>query len=652
MKILESIRNIRTRWSIRKNSTLAKSRWGAWLMFAQVLAVIAIILLVLLCLNHFKNVWFYLFSILDIEIPPEDLGNSNVKWWAYLLMGIVAALLVPFLTAAITNYIERRVSKIKEGRKIYKSIANHYVLIGYNRYAMQILKQVLLENDRYAIIMTTQNPILLRETLQNELTNEMARRVIIYAGDAMSKERISSLNLDTAEQLYLLDESEAQNSQYSRNLSVLTNIVDCVADRQKPIEVYMQINNAKAYNLLQRVDIPKEFFMRKDHQGNERIVVNFRPFNFYENWARLLWSFYVLKDGQGKPVYDPLDFEPMEETDKHVHVVIADFNSMGRALLLEALRICHYPNFKRSPKNKTIISVFDDRWEEKKDSFFAQNPYLDQIPDIEIQFFGMDINAPEARERITRWACEENTLLTIAVCDKEPDEAMTNALNLPEEVYRSNPSGRTRVVVRQDIEASNENIFERKGKTAYPHIRTFGTLQQGIDMTQIDDRLAICINGIYTFFSGQSANLSDALQLSECQKRIRNTITAKNEEEWNKSWLQTPQSFKWASRFQSDIFRSYIDLWDRHPDLSASEFNQWQEILSETEHRRWMSERTVDGWRQKRDGEEKDTILKIHRDIVDYSELSERTKNYDRNVVACAPILVQELKNSNENKTI
>ena len=109
-------------------------------------------------------------------------------------------------------------------------------------------------------------------------------------------------------------------------------------------------------------------------------------------------------------------------------------------------------------------------------------------------------------------------------------------------------------------------------------------------------------------------------------------------------WLNTMQTDKWANRFQSDVFKNYTDFWQRHPGLTPEEYAKWQEMLAEAEHRRWMAERTVCGFRQATGNEKKDKAMRIHTDIVPYDELDEKTKNYDRNVVNTAPLLVKELQ--------
>ncbi len=619
-------------------------------------------------LGGLHDFWNYLFAALKISSPGDLEGPRGWNIAAFLFFGIFATLLTPFLTAAITNSVTKYIDDAKAGRKVYKNLYGHYVLIGYNHYATQILSQILSsENESYAILMTTQNPIKLRELIENELENEYSKRVIIYAGDAIQKEKVDNLRLLYAEKLYLLDESEPHGSQYSRNLSVLKNIADAVAERTEPLEVYMQVNNFKAYNLMQRVDIPNDFFINP--QG--KVVIDLRPFNFYENWARLLWSFHKL------PQYDTLDFEPLEGTDKHVHLVISSFNSMGRALLLEALRLCHYPNFEEARgKNKTIITIFDSRWEEMKDAFYAQYPNLNDIIDVSIDFHSIDINSSSARELITQWANEEKELLTIAICDKDPDTAMTKALNLPEAVFYQKDKfkyiegeilpnsdkgeheklpmneSRVRVLVRQEQDEASNIFMPSKSminygiieNASYPHIRIFGMFKNGLDMKQLDDKIAICINGIYADESlkGEYYTIFHMSE-TECVDSIKKIFSLETQDHhWLDLWRSLPENMKWSNRFQADMYETYIAIMSRIQKKSIKEYDDIRKKLPEVEHLRWCAERIVAGWHQKDSDGMRVNERRIHKAIISYKDLNDEEKVKDYNVIATAKLLSDE----------
>ena len=131
----------------------------------------------------------------------------------------------------------------------------------------------------------------------------------------------------------------------------------------------------------------------------------YRPFNFYELWSRRLWGLYRDEKTRMSGDYDLLDFVRTDESlstfasrssDYYVHLVIVGFNRMGRALLLEALRVCHYANYddSKTPEQrvKTRITVVDRYMDKLKDTFEAQFPNIGtQIYDIDVDYVNDDI---------------------------------------------------------------------------------------------------------------------------------------------------------------------------------------------------------------------------------------------------------------------
>jgi len=95
----------------------------------------------------------------------------------------------------------------------------------------------------------------------------------------------------------------------------------------------------------------------------------------------------------------------------------------------------------------------------------------------------------------------------------------------------------------------------------------------------------------------------------------------------------TPEASKMASRYQSDRFRSVISILQRHPGASSDNL---MERLAESEHQRWIAERTLAGWRVTEPGEKRLNELKLHHSIVPYNQLPEDIKQLDRNVIAFA----------------
>lgn len=114
--------------------------------------------------------------------------------------------------------------------------------------------------------------------------------------------------------------------------------------------VYVQFDRIPSYSNIQKLSLPKDYYCYDGRTPN----IYFRPFSYHENWARQLWSLYSIDAGHQ---YLPLDYRPIRvcqnaggeyiaNSSDYVHLVIVGFNHMGRSLLLEALRICHYANYE------------------------------------------------------------------------------------------------------------------------------------------------------------------------------------------------------------------------------------------------------------------------------------------------------------------
>jgi hypothetical protein len=92
-------------------------------------------------------------------------------------------------------------------------------------------------------------------------------------------------------------------------------------------------------------------------------------------------------------------------------------------------------------------------------------------------------------------------------------------------------------------------------------------------------------------------------------------------------WASLPESFRAANRAQADnieIKRSQISE-GRSPELF--------ERMAEAEHRRWMADRILSGWRY---GNPRDDAKKLHPSIRPYSELIDDEKEKDRATVTTA----------------
>lgn len=570
----------------------------------------------------------------------------------YLIIGFIGMIFISgALMMLFTNGIQRWVERIREGRKVFHGITGHYVMIGYNRMSINIINRLDLGIKTRLIILTRKNPIQIRAELQT-LMAKKEKYIIIYAG---GRDLIKKLNLEKAKEAFILVESNDWENQYTHSMAMLEEVARNASKRSSQLKTNLYINEVTAYNMIGQLDMP-------EFEGIQQLDIH--PFNFYDNWARLLWSYNGKRNPDGSYFYDQLDFEPIANTDKHVHLAIVGFNSMGRALWQEAVRIAHYPNFDETTgKNPSVITVIDPRAKEIEEELLTQYPdYPAKISDIKFEFKANRIEDHDIRQALETWALDKNELLTLAICFSDADRSLSTALALPEKLFFSynnmqlkpkneaKPDGRqilvknysrTHILVRQSVRRALDKLLDANNEK-YVNMKFFGNYEGAFSEDLLDDYLSICVNGIYNgcgeggkplgadFYNIQQLN---ALDIHAHYKY------------WEQLWLQsTSEQNKLSTRYQIDHYRSTLPIVEQNFD------NTLAERLAQSEHLRWIAERTLAGWRQVENGEKRVNELKLHIDMKPYHQLEEKEKKKDLYVVLFVKTLVKAQKEMKKSK--
>lgn len=300
-------------------------------------------------LGRIKGVLYHLIDPGNLSL--ETNNAVGIQIFTAIVAGLGMVLLSGLLITTLTNVVERRVSDIEEGNVVYKSITGHYVIIGYGSLVVSIIRNIYAKKNEFGkriLILTSQNVRSSRAHLFAQIPPEWEKYIHFYSGNIESKEHIANLNVNSAEEIFVLGENE-EYGRDSKNIECVRQIALLRSNCKNIINVNVQFDKLTSYSLIQKLSLPIDYLAP---QGN--ISIYFRPFNLYENWARILWGF----NGGDDCGYDSLDFDRIEG-DKYIHLVIVGFNRMGRALFLEALRQCHYPNFNE--ETQRVRSKITDR---------------------------------------------------------------------------------------------------------------------------------------------------------------------------------------------------------------------------------------------------------------------------------------------------
>lgn len=632
--------------------------WSQILLLATCIIIVLTFFALFTVLGKFRltdgewdnQLWavYNFFSDPGHQMEATGLGN---RLWAIAISLFGTFLLSGVLISTLSNVIERRVETVRTGRMTYPNIRNHYVIIGFSELTVSIIDELNRSNPTARIILTSGTEAeRVRHAIQSALPAHVEERVLIYFGNIESEEELARTNIDRAIEVYILGDEGT----YGRDVKNIATVHRVSALRGKPsgkipLPVYVQFDSIPSYSNIQKMNL-QDAVCSTNGEPN----LFFRPFNLYENWARLLWSFYSTDIGNH---YDALDFRPIrivtDEAGKShvpnrdfVHLVIVGFNRMGRSLLLEALRLCHYANYDdRQPSEQRIrtqITVVDKGLASMLDYFKAQFPYIDsQIEDIEIEYRSDDICSTAMRQALTDWSADPHRMLTVAICMGDPDLSLSLGLNLPVEVYQSE----ARILVRQEfanddlaqvIGAGKEKDGGRKKK--FRNVKMFGMHNMGLKKSLIDDKLAGYISYVYDrCHQEQALSLSDVLhELYEAyaNKSINPDRFTRISGEAERGWDCLDEPLRWANRYQLDaygIFCSTLGYGIRQRECSLTAATQGIRsltppadalyLLKRMEKYRWNAERSVAGWKR---SDERDNEFFLHNLIMPFSELERR----------------------------
>lgn len=530
------------------------------------------------------------------------------------------------LIATINRFMATRADRYKSGANTYKSMSGHYVVIGYGPSCASILRNIYnrgnMDSTTRFLMLTRQDPEMVRRQIASQL-QDLEEKTVIYSGDMDTASHLGRLNIDKAKEVFILGEGR-ETGRDSKNLECAKSVKEMRGHRcqGKPMHVNVQFDKPSSYSTIKRITIPKNYY--KNDQDDELIYL--RPFNFYENWARLLWGTCQIEG------YRTLDRGMMVDNDpekglilaeKHVHLFIAGFNEMGVALLLEALRVCHYPNYDETTgANKTRITVVDPRMDDILPRFKSEYAYLSQITDVDIEYKACQIEDDAIRRELDDLARRQDVVLTVALCFEDADSSLSAALSLPDALYYHIVDGQivhntdVEILVRQEIKSGlADALDEENGK--YANVKIFGTLDKGVDDQLLDDKMAIIINAHYHFKYGSEPS-RDFFGLVE-ENKDKALAEAATE------WIALNEDKRFANRYQTEIYKTYQTY---RPLLE-----QKPELLYQTEHLRWCAERSITGYRDLHDPDIKSGTYQIHHLLMPYHDLNDHEKGKDKDVL-------------------
>lgn len=619
-----------------------------------------------------------------------DPGNQNMTYGFGRAIGLLLAIsggifMNGILISSIVGWYDRYVDKWRCGLARYDATlerSRFMVIIGAHESVPSIIRQLLARSEKpdYILIQTNGNVEELRRRVLSFLRPDEERKVVIYAGDRTSGDDLKDLHPEWAMELFILGESIGENCESNRdalNLTALQKTARILAGAEKRASGKKLI-----CRLLFEYQTSFSIFQYSDISNQIRETIDFKPMNFYELWAQRVFVNTSLAESDLKASeYLPLEGErPIgADSEDTVHLVIAGMSRMGVALAIEAAHLAHYPNFVKSAAKRSRITFIDSecgrerryfqgrfkelfslcRWREvtRNDSISllaSEEGWHNSRPqestshlgkdfiDVEWEFVERGIEEREIHDFLHDAATDPHKRLTVAICLPDDNRSVASAIYLPESVYE-NAVGV--LVYQYHNSAIIDSISRNNVKNLYyRNLKAFGMAREAYSDTMVrtQEKIAAILGSQYgTMYERVKINLSIS-DVSVKSTRGKSDIA--------KYWSNLYNANTIWSKLRSIGYCGEEELDLRDVD-----------ILSKTEHNRWVMEQLLMRYRALTPEEQKKAAGNLeykeelkgckmaHLDICSSERLCEVDPNvtcFDEGFIKILPDIIKSI---NEN---
>lgn len=549
-----------------------------------------------------------------------------------------------------------------------------------------------------------------------------AADVIIYSGDSTSWHELEELNLVKAKEIYIIGEQyEIENGTHdSANLKcwelIRTNITE-PKNIQIPCHIMFEeqstfralrttdinIDDTKTFRFIpfnlyetwtQKITVGLPFSSKEDKNSIDYIPLDGQDgISFYAN-ERV----HLIISGTNKMAstllteaahiaHFPNFFNPQFQRPRTLITVISNDVEQELMSLMSSIPNLFYLvrwRFVKAPKG--IYPSSDRKWNiydslkniNQKENmaypwhdpmfnpsytspFFGGFLGTDFI-DIDLEFIEGNFSMASIRKYLIE-SCRQPTdqetkdKVTIAICNDNPSEALASAISLPEEVY----SSALQILVEQK---NSETMVEaiRKGATGiesakFNRLRPFGMLLETDYLGLFEARLPRYVAFAYDSLNNNSSFMKEydkAPDIESFDKLVDENWLNMSREGGKSCIAKRWSNFYSANNFYPKL-RSVASSLDDESEIKDSFI---LEILSKTEHNRWVMEQLLLGmtppgreYAEQLPIEDPNVrkILKsqgIHPDLISNDKLG-KTSQYDVEIVKIIPLAIHLSNNQN-----
>lgn len=583
---------------------------------------------------HVLSVYF---NAIYPSIPPLNGAELKITHILFFAAGVLGYLLISgVMLSLFVNVLQNKVKNIEQGDEPCVPLRNHLVVFGRGSMPLVFLKNVLQEEQgehsrcpawwksRFAppgkIVVVTEDSVpTLRELMKRDLHEGVLERIVFVHGARNSEPLLKTLSLPGCREIVMLGDpvhpgTDDINIETVTLISKVMKTAKSVPSSKKRCRVYFE--RYSVYTLFSEMLQGEYCGMYIDPQCS------------YKTWADI-----VLCATGSSSHYRPLDYRPLTpDSADAVHLVIIGMSRMGLALAAEAVQLLHFPGYTDGSPRVTRITMIDaaarremERWKLLNNEFFREcthtyteadavgnlilrSRYAGRL-DVEINFIQAAAESPQVMALLEQYGNEKNALLTVAVCLPDPRDSLTVGLNLPVSVYGDDDQGEcsgANILIQQDLSnGMSEMLVGYKKRHRYRHVRTFGMSDSPLGFYSESDAAARMLAALY------KAHFSCSYMTEEELEDNATAVWRNQSEVWyvNQNWeslfsLRCEAASRYLKLRSLGLTQEEVLVLNKEGTAVPQELRDrvkqllWQheDVLAETEHRRWSVGKLMMGY--------------------------------------------------------
>lgn len=546
-----------------------------------------------------------LYKSLRLFVVEGEIDEPRVSGFLNVMRFVAPLTTVMGAIAAFTVLLGRRFKDLR-----LTTLSDHVVICGLGRKGNSLARQFRAQGKKVVVIDI--------DASNEYFSIQMLSNIWTIAGNAADSEVLSKANLSSASCLVIATGSD------STNINILVHAANLIKrqKRTRRLNVVLHMYDPDICPLMRNKQVLKSI----------RESVSLITVNMYELAARNLFT------------EDMLANMPTAVQDRRrMHIIIAGFGHMGKAIALQAARTGHFANAAQTaapggtnePTDKdpakTLISVIDVHAAE------ACKTLQDRFPEFgalcELNPVEGDLLAPEVQKTLVKSLKDASNLSSIFVCYEDDYYNLKKALSLVPLLHKQKLSiGRLCSDIDIFVELSESEglchlLEEENSDTDWARqLKGFMAIPDMFHSHAAKDTVFEVIARVFAAFyenrfgvpisietSGWE-NLSFRLQDSNLQAAhhmIIKLITVGYE-------LVASAKGQWLSEQANSIFLPTSPL-----QLPIGEAEK--ELLARMEHNRWLAEIKLEGYSLG----PKDHALRTHPCCLPWEQLEEKDRTKD-----------------------